>query len=178
MLVFLSCWQEFIRLGCLSKLSGKGLQQRMFFLVIVFSLSLFLSVSAPTINAFADMFSPIFVYTTIYENITFYCRLNKYSSCYHKVHTDYLQKVDNNISRGGARLPQMLRWLNNWAELLPADCVNRHRQQRTVTFIGSLQHPVCVRVCVCVCVCVFASAGLRVMVTFFDRWTVQCLCYC
>lgn len=25
--------QEFIRLGCLSKLSGKGLQQRMFFLV-------------------------------------------------------------------------------------------------------------------------------------------------
>uniref|UniRef100_A0A8C9WDI7 FERM, ARHGEF and pleckstrin domain-containing protein 1 n=1 Tax=Scleropages formosus TaxID=113540 RepID=A0A8C9WDI7_SCLFO len=28
------CLQEFIRLGCLSKLSGKGLQQRMFFLVI------------------------------------------------------------------------------------------------------------------------------------------------
>ena len=26
--------QEFIRLGCLSKLSGKGLQQRMFFLVM------------------------------------------------------------------------------------------------------------------------------------------------
>lgn len=29
--------QEFIRLGCLSKLSGKGLQQRMFFLVRHFS---------------------------------------------------------------------------------------------------------------------------------------------
>lgn len=28
--------QEFIRLGCLSKLSGKGLQQRMFFLVGLF----------------------------------------------------------------------------------------------------------------------------------------------
>lgn len=35
--VFLMDWslfpQEFIRFGCLSKLSGKGLQQRMFFLV-------------------------------------------------------------------------------------------------------------------------------------------------
>uniref|UniRef100_A0AAY4BC51 FERM, ARHGEF and pleckstrin domain-containing protein 1 n=1 Tax=Denticeps clupeoides TaxID=299321 RepID=A0AAY4BC51_9TELE len=29
---FFPSWQEFIRLGCLSKLSGKGLQQRMFFL--------------------------------------------------------------------------------------------------------------------------------------------------
>lgn len=33
--------QEFIRLGCLSKLSGKGLQQRMFFLVGTFALACF-----------------------------------------------------------------------------------------------------------------------------------------
>lgn len=32
-LMFVFVFQEFIRLGCLSKLSGKGLQQRMFFLV-------------------------------------------------------------------------------------------------------------------------------------------------
>lgn len=35
--MFVLDFQEFIRLGCLSKLSGKGLQQRMFFLVRTYS---------------------------------------------------------------------------------------------------------------------------------------------